>query len=197
MHGMLCSALLWHEQSDYHKHPSVKTEICKKNSYVSSAVLSINFPQLPGSAFQSKSQYLFGSIEMLIKLVPGNSAGTVTAYYVSTIEHFLIRYSKLIKYSPQVNKSHALIFNFAVIFAWKLAWRDWLWVLRQSLRTALYCPHEYLHSRKREQRAAIPFMVWSDSWFPQLHHPLEPIWSCVHLTNNPCTNFLPCLSKEW
>lgn len=30
----------------------------------------------------TKNQYLFGSIEVQIKLVKGNSAGTVTAYYV-------------------------------------------------------------------------------------------------------------------
>lgn len=45
-------------------------------------LLQLSLDKSSGAGFQSKQEYLYAKIDMKIKVVPSNSAGTVTAYYV-------------------------------------------------------------------------------------------------------------------
>lgn len=45
--------------------------------------LTLSLDKYSGSGFQSKNEYLFGRFDVQLKLVAGNSAGSVTTFFVS------------------------------------------------------------------------------------------------------------------
>ncbi|KAL8129675.1 hypothetical protein V2J09_018830 [Rumex salicifolius] len=70
--------------------------------------LQLNLNKSGGAGIISKGRYLYGSIEMNIKFVAGNSAGTVTTFYLVFLKSIITRILSLIykiKHEHELNPS--------------------------------------------------------------------------------------------
>lgn len=75
-----CSALIF--AGDFRKDIDIVWGSDKAKILENGQAITLSLDKASGSGFESKAQFLFGKVSMELKLVTGNSAGTVTSYYV-------------------------------------------------------------------------------------------------------------------
>nr|XP_051198921.1 uncharacterized protein LOC127312431 isoform X1 [Lolium perenne] len=109
-------------------------------------VVELSLDERTGSRLESKDRYLFGRFDLDIRLVAGESAGTITSFYMNAADLHWRREAR----------------------------RGGLRVPGQRERRALPPAHQHLQRRQGRARAAVRALVRPHCRLPHLLHPLEP-----------------------
>ncbi|KAG6493249.1 hypothetical protein ZIOFF_048226 [Zingiber officinale] len=130
--------------------------------------LALNLNNASGCGIKTRKQFMFGSVEMQIKLVQGNSAGTVTTYYVSSTgdKHDEIDFEFLGNVSGQPYIVHTNIWARGV---GRREQQFYLWWLIDSIPIRLFRNYQKYGVAYPNQQAMKAYSsIWNgDSWATQ------------------------------
>ncbi|CAA2971561.1 xyloglucan endotransglucosylase hydrolase 2-like [Olea europaea subsp. europaea] len=81
---IVMASLVTHSAGDFNRNVDINWGDGRGKIQEGGRLLTLSLDQYSGSGFQSKNEYLFGRFDMQLKLVSGDSAGTVTTFFLAS-----------------------------------------------------------------------------------------------------------------